>query len=315
MKNYYAIIIASAGLLASSCSLYNRITGNEASNTDSPTAATTVNGTTVNAPKDNKKKDKHKTAVDVKHPEAIQTQTPDINTLVGGQWSVTAVGNQQINLEDNQPYIAFDSNGRFYASDGCNILNGDYTLRTNGQMTFAHILSTMKYCPENDYAPGVNELLDEGSKYTTDCRRIGQDTYLYLKNDAGKTMATLRRHNMEFLNGNWQIVSAEGKAVKNEEATLFVDIAELKVHGNTGCNFFNGDIYIDPSRSNAIDFSNMGLTRMACPNTDIERAIMVALERAATAIAGKNSDTVLLLDNAGKEVMTLRRLPIDTNQD
>lgn len=315
MKHSYAIIFATASLLLGSCATINKITGKDSAS-ESTSTKTTVNAETVKPPKGNKNSDKNKTTgSDSRLTSSQQGKVPSTEELIGGQWLFASVGDKQINLEDNQPYIAFDANGRFYASDGCNIINGDYTIRTNGQMTFANVLSTMKYCPESDYAPAVTRVLADGAKYTSDSRRIGQDTYLYFKDSAGKTVATLRRHNMEFLNGNWQITSAEGMTVDTDEATLFIDIAELKVHGNTGCNFFNGDIYIDPLRSNAIDFSNMGLTRMACPHPERERAIMVALERAASAIAGKNSDTVLLLDSAGKEVMTLRRLPVDNNKD
>ena len=121
---------------------------------------------------------------------------------------------------------------------------------------------------------------------------------------------TLRRHNMEFLNGNWMVTAIEGKKNNDEELTIFFDIAEQKIHGNTGCNFFNGDIYIDPSRSNAIDLSNIGLTRMACPKADRERRMIVALEETATAIEGKHKNTALLLDKKGKELLTLRRMDV-----
>ncbi len=179
-------------------------------------------------------------------------------------------------------------------------------------MAFANVLSTMKYCPDLDYAPAIAAILADGSVYDIDCRKIGQDTYLYFKNDAGKTAVTYRRHNMEFLNGLWTITYADGKKINDPEVNIFIDIAELKLHGNTGCNYFNGDVYIDPGRSNAVDFSNMGLTRMACEKSDREQRIMVALEQAVTAIAGKKENTVLLLDSKGKEVMTLKRV-IDNN--
>ncbi len=126
-------------------------------------------------------------------------------------------------------------------------------------------------------------------------------------------MMTLRRHNMEFLNGNWRVTAIDGRAIDDEEANIFIDIAELKVHGNTGCNYFNGDLYIDPQRSNAIDFSDMGVTRMACPKGDQERQMLVALEETKTAIAGDREDTVLLLDKAGKAVLTLKRIPMPEN--
>lgn len=316
--------LAAAIALASSCSVVNSLTHKGKTDTQN-TVATTPTGTpaatvpsteATKAPAaapskepaatEPKKKDKKKKpAVQAERP-AEKNTAPTLEVLTEGRWTLASVGDKQINLEDEQPYVAFDKDGRLYASDGCNILNGSYRVDAKGKMTFGQMISTMKYCPEVDFAPAITAIFGDGRTVAVDCRRIGQDTYLYIK-DGGRTLATFRRHNMEFLNGAWTITSAEGKAIDDEEANLFIDIAELKVHGNTGCNYFNGAIYIDPSRSNAIDFSNMGLTRMACPKSDQERAIMVALETAASAIAGKNADTVLLLDAKGKELMTLRR--------
>lgn len=311
MKHYIFLIAMTAALALPSCSVFNKVTGT--SKADDKTEI--AQAQTVNAPKDKKKGKNKKNKPSEPSTPSTRGEAPTLDILTGGQWSVASVGETQINAEDEQPYIAFDNDGRFYANDGCNILNGDYTIRANGNITFDHVLSTMKYCPDVETAPSVAETFKDGSVYTTDCRRIGQETYLYLKSASGKAIATLRRHNMEFLNGNWLITSAEGKNIDDEEANIFIDIPELKVHGNTGCNYFNGVIYIDPSRSNAIDFSQMGLTRMACPKGDQERVIMVALERAASAIAGKNSDTVLLLDNAGKKVMTLKKAPVSNDQE
>lgn len=312
MKLSSILAIALAGALMSSCSLYNSITGKADTDKQGATSTSTVKPVTVKP--DKKKGKKKKGDKDVAERTELKAgQFPTTDQLLGAQWNITGVGDNVIYAEDNTPYIVFDDKGRFYAGDGCNIVNGDYVLRSNGKMAFSSVLSTMKYCPDVAFAPLVAEAISDGKTYNVDCRRIGQETYLYLKDDKGRTVVTLRRHNMEFLNGNWLIKTVEGVALNDEEATLFIDIPELKVHGNTGCNYFNGDLYIEPSRSNAIDFSNMGLTRMACPKGDQERRIMVALEQTTTAIAGKNADTVLLLDGAGKELMTLKRIPMDTD--
>ena len=188
-------------------------------------------------------------------------------------------------------------------------------LRSDGVMVFSNTLSTMKYCADVPYADAIGAALNGQERLTAESYRLGQDTYLYLKNAAGKTVLTLRRHNMEFLNGNWLVTSINGKQIDDEECNIFIDIAELKTHGNTGCNYFNGDIYIDPGATNAIDFSNMGVTKMACPKTAQETAMLVALEEATTAIAGKNDNTVLLLDRNGKQVMTLKRIPLPAQED
>ncbi len=297
--NFYikpAAILA-LSLAFASCSMVKSITGSD--KTSSPATATEVNAGKTSAA------DQREKAT----PGQLGTK-PTREQLTGGQWTVASVGDVTINADEDTPYLNFDSNGRFYASDGCNIINGDYVIKSTGEIDFSNTLSTMKYCPDVEYSALIGSIYSGATKLNVDCKRIGQETYLYLKNEKGNVMMTLRRHNMEFLNGNWRITSCNGKKIDDEEANLFIDIAELKIHGNTGCNFFNGQIYIDPAKSNAIDFSNIGSTRMMCPKIEQEQAILVSLEETASAVAGKNSDTVLLFNSKGKELLTLKKAPL-----
>lgn len=243
-------------------------------------------------------------------PPKVAGTRPDNKTLGGGRWVIVAVDTDIIDNTDEPPYVEFEtSTGRFYASDGCNILNGDYLIRSDGRMVFSNVLSTMKYCPDVPTAPLIARYLSDNSNLYIDYKQIGQDSYLYFRNDRDKPLMTLRRHNMEFLNGNWQVTAIDGTEVDNPGLNIFFDIAELKVHGNSGCNYFNGTLYIDPQRSNAMDISNIASTRMMCPDMDREAAMLVALESVATAVSGSKGNKVLLLDSSGHQVLTLKRLP------
>lgn len=305
MNTRISIVALSLTLIFSSCSVVNKV----GSFFDKPTASAQESTTSkavpvaeVKAPGKNKDKNTQKVS-----PANLNTK-PTKEQLLGGQWTVISVGEVTIPADDEMPYAHFSDDGRFYASDGCNIINGDYVIKSNGEIVFSNTLSTMKYCPENNYSALIGSMYSGSSPFTVDCKKIGQETYLYFKNARGNVVMTLRRHNMEFLNGNWQVTAINGKKIEDEEANIFIDIAELKVHGNTGCNFFNGSLYIDPSKSNAIDFSGIVSTRMACPKMQQEQAFLLALEETDAAIAGKNGDTVLLMDSKGKEVLTLKKI-------
>lgn len=244
-------------------------------------------------------------------PRHAETDTGDgaaLASVLPGEWLIVKVGNTVISQDEDMPYLTFEpSSGRFYSSNGCNILNGGYELDGTA-ISFRDVLSTMKYCGELEYDVLINRVVKDGVTVRAATERVGNETYIYMY-DGNTQVMTLRRHNMEFLNGHWQVVTINGAAVEGE-ADVFFDVAELKIHGNTGCNYFNGEIYIDHSKSNAVDFSNMGVTRMACPNTRQETAMLVALEQTAAAISGDDSE-VMLLDSDGNAVMTLRRIPMD----
>lgn len=237
-------------------------------------------------------------------------------TDIEGEWTIVKVNDQVIPADDQMPYITFEevdsTGGRFYCSNGCNILNGSYQLSPEGILTTANVAATMKYCPDVNYDSTISALLGGELTPTVAISTLGHDTILTLK--ANDLTVVGRRHNMDFLNGQWQVVQLNGKPINDEEANIFIDINELKIHGNTGCNFFNGTIYIDPQQSNSIDFGNMGLTRMACPKYEQEQAMMLALEQTTTAIKGSHG-RVLFLDAQGTPLLELRKQAVNTDQE
>lgn len=310
------IAITICSLLGSCATIkekYQSITGSSGQ-TSAPAAKAGDNTDAKPAPttkKENKPKKDKNTATTKPEASDKKSKKQPIGDELAGEWLVTSVGETEIEGEDDMPYINFDTaNKLLYLYNGCNYSNGSYTLSESNELTIGLLTSTARYCANLGYDILISGVISDDATLTAEIKRIGQESYLYLRSNRGKTLMTLRRHNMEFLNGKWYVASIEGNTIDDEEANIFIDIHELKIHGNTGCNYFNGTIYIDPSRSNAIDFSNMALTRMACPKSAQETAMMVALEQTASAIAGRHEATVLFLDKDGRQLMTLRHKPV-----
>lgn len=295
MKSTKILIATLAIASMSSCSLINRFLHN-----DSQKQAKTETSTTSQK-KSYSNSNKAET-------------TTNLDNRLNGEWIIVSASGKTIETIDEMPYLTFEkSAGKFYASNGCNIINGTYSIKDGNLVKFDNVLSTMKMCPETDYEGPITTALSGAETLTANINELGHESYLTLSNNKGIELLKARKHNMEFLNGNWQITSVNGKKIEGDDATLFIDIAELKIHGNTGCNFFNGQLFINPDKSNAIDFSNLITTRMACPNMEQESAILLALEDATTAIEGSEG-RVMLLNNSGKELMTLKPLPIQTEE-
>lgn len=222
-----------------------------------------------------------------------------------GEWQIVEVGDTRISQDSDQPYVNFAGDGRFYASNGCNIVNGTYTVK-GADITFANVLTTMMLCPDVTYEGAVNAVLSDDNTVHALIQPVGKESYLYLNDRTGKQLMALVRHNMQFLNGQWYVSAINGKEVNDEEANVFFDIPSLKIHGNTGCNYFNGEIIIDPSVANSISFSGMGVTHMACPKGDQERTMLIALEETLTALA-VDANTAALVNGNGQQVLTLTR--------
>ncbi len=231
-----------------------------------------------------------------------------IYAAMDGEWQIIKAGKTDVPITDDMPYINFDtSDGRFYASDGCNIINGDFTVAT-GAVTFDHVMSTLRMCPEVECQQAISGAISDGKPLSVSFESTDSDdvTLMQLKNQQGKSMLTLRRSDMTFLNGMWQIIKIGNKQYDNPEMNIFFDIPGLKVHGNTGCNYFNGSIYTDPKTAASLNFGHMGVTRMACPDQGVETSMLVALEQVCSARLSVNGEA-LLNDAGGTTLLVLRR--------
>lgn len=234
---------------------------------------------------------------------------------LAGEWSIIRAGDIVIDRDEDMPYITFEPDeGRFYASNGCNTINGSYKVNSKDDIEFFGVLSTMRYCGDVPYELAINSVIADNHPSRLTVTTVSAETFIDFTDASGKSVMRIRRGDQAFLNGNWKVVSINGLDKLEVPADVFFDLGELTLHGNTGCNYFNGKIYLDHRRSNAVDFSNMGTTRMACPYTAQETAMLVALEQSATAVR-RGDDLVVLLDSEGRELMTLSRLPLGSTAD
>ena len=229
-----------------------------------------------------------------------------------GQWIATNINGTAVTGND-RPYMVFDESStnpfivNLYAYDGCNILNGALAVTPGGQMSrTSEFLSTMKMCPDAQYEIGFTMALNTVSKYSIE--QVGRDYLLYIKNAQGNTTMTLRKSDLGFANGAWQVTKLNGTAVPTDvEMQMVIDIPEQKLHGNAGCNTMNGSIYMNPDKQNSLEFKNIATTRMTCPQIALEQQLLTALAQVTTVQLGK--DGSLMLDDANcHTLVTLTKL-------
>lgn len=231
-----------------------------------------------------------------------------------GKWSVINVDEKDVTVSDDQyPTVSFDTNGapagtvNIYAYNGCNFINGSYKINGNQLKMVGDFAATMKYCPDAVYEIPITMALNEMKQYSIE--KINNEYYLYLKNDAGTTLMTCRKHNLGFFDGAWRVTKIQGVQLSEENAPeIVVDLAEGKIHGNAGCNVLNGTVTQNLDHEGGIGFTNLFTTRMTCPDIAIEQAFILALEQIETCVPGSNNDTALLKDANGQTIITLQRI-------
>lgn len=247
----------------------------------------------------------------VKTETATQTEEA-IQKVLYGQWIATNINGTAVTGND-RPYMVFDESStnpfivNLYAYDGCNILNGALAVTPGGQMSrTSEFLSTMKMCPDAQYEIGFTMALNTVSKYSIE--QVGRDYLLYIKNAQGNTTMTLRKSDLGFANGAWQVTKLNGTAVPTDvEMQMVIDIPEQKLHGNAGCNTMNGSIYMNPDIQNSLEFKNIATTRMTCPQIALEQQLLTALAQVTTVQLGKDG-SLMLVDANGHTLVTLTKL-------
>lgn len=222
-----------------------------------------------------------------------------------GEWIISQVGDTKIEREENYPYIHFVSaDGTFYASNGCNILNGSYMCLSNETITFANVLATMKYCADTPFDTMINAVFADGKYWTFVFDVRDHEPYLYLKNAKGENEMILHKPGLDFMNGDWRVEKIGDEKFEDSDMTIFFDVEARKVHGNTGCNSFNGEIYVDPQNKQCFSLSNMAVTMRMCPNIDQQSKFLVALEKTVKAKYVKKGE-IELRDDEGKATVKL----------
>lgn len=226
--------------------------------------------------------------------------------VIAGDWKIESVAGKKA-VGETAPYLKFVLQGKnFYGNNGCNAITGNYNFNpADSTISFSNVAATMRLCT----TPGItdtdiNLALDAARRYSWELK--GSDFYVYLQNEQRDTLMTITHRNFDFLNGTWRVTRIDETPIDNPDMKLVIDVAEGKLHGNTGCNILNGNMEIDMNGTNSICFSSIATTRMMCPNTQHETQLLVALEEASNALP-INPREVVLFDSQGKQVLKLIR--------
>lgn len=237
---------------------------------------------------------------------------PVSNPGLAGEWIIYNLRGEKVTGEE-RPFITIDlKQSRFYGNNGCNILNGEVKTSGTDSIAFTNMMSTQRLCQDAPFEYMINTTFDDVRFY--EIKQYGHEYYLDLMNARRQVIMVLRKHNMDFLNGAWRVSAIDSTVNRNEGVRLLIDIPQERIHGNTGCNILNGQLFIDPDKPNSIQFQNLATTRMMCHDMATETSFLVALEEVEFAYADGN-DAVKMYDSHGREVLRLHRISIDEMRD
>lgn len=247
--------------------------------------------------------------------ETLSQTEGAISHVIYGEWTAYDVNGMAV-TGDDRPYVIFDKSGsnpylvQCYANNGCNTLNGTYAITPGGSMKpTSDFASTMRLCPDAKYEMGFNMALNYVTGYKIE--QVGSEYLMYLTDAQGKNLMVLRKADAGYMNGAWRVTRINDKNIaESQNIEMVIDMADLKVHGNAGCNVLNGSLFIDQAKQNSLQFRDLRTTRMTCPDIATEQALLVALEQVETVVPGRDDKTALLKDASGQVLITLQRITL-----
>lgn len=302
MKHIFRYILPAAAVMAATlagCSTIKNMTG-------SKSPAPTTTGT-----------EQPKTGAEMNTGGLNALQTEDvIDSVIRGKWIIADAGGKAVGAahdELERPYITFDSTAvnpfilKFYAYTGCNMVNGSLALTKENKISkIGELAATMRACPDDAAEPAIINAINTAASYRIE--RVENNYILYFYNDANTNTMVMRKNDMGFLDGAWDVKRIPPITINDDDMPepmrLVFDMTEGRLHGNTGCNVLNAGITTSIEKRNSITITNPATTRMACPNAGLEQQLVNALGKVAKAQKGKHG-TVDLLDSAGNTVIVL----------
>ena len=131
---------------------------------------------------DKKTKKYEKQVVTIEEAAPVETPKPvtivDAATQLYGEWTVVKLRKRDI-ATPNRAYIYLDFNGnRLYGNNGCNTINGVFTLQ-GSSMGFDKLIASNEKCSNASTARAVMRALDEVRSY--DVTSLYNMWYLILK--------------------------------------------------------------------------------------------------------------------------------------
>ena len=230
----------------------------------------------------------------------------DPATQIAGEWTMLTIDNKKISAL-KRPFITFDfAEKRFYGNNGCNIVNGTFSCDSSS-IVFDNMISTRMACdnetPEHVVMKVFNDVASVKLFEKNGIR------YLHFVNKKMHTLAVFKEQNLNFMNGAWTVEEINGQHVTDENVKLVIDLDQLKLHGNSGCNIINGTIYIDYMKDWGVQFQQLISTMKMCENIKTETALRVSLEVTETC-KKINDSKIALYDNKGQCVAVLKRLEL-----
>ncbi len=223
-----------------------------------------------------------------------------------GEWTILSVNKIDIDTDERAYiYLDFNNGNQVYGCNGCNAINGRFTLKGNN-LSFSQMIQGGAECNSITDESEVMHALAEVAKM--DLQSVYGINYMVLKNARNQEVMRLRQLNFDLLNGPWLVKEIEGVNVLDKEIQMVIDIDMRTIHALTKCHIIRGKVHIDALKENDVQFEDLKAYNTDCDDSEIETQLLIKLEETVSCKkAGNISSDMELVNNEGETVIRLQK--------
>lgn len=232
---------------------------------------------------------------------------------LNGEWNIIEINGSAVTPGSGKdfPYIEFDTTtGKLSGNSGCNRMMGSFDTNAKaGEIDLGAIAGTRMMCPDMTIEQNVLNALKNVKGYkkagSKKMALVNSNKRPVIVLEPRKTVAPITA-----LEGEWKITDVKGEAIPTDlEKQPFIsfDLKTGRIHGNAGCNIINSGIITDNSNPYALSFPAIAATMMACPNMEIERKVLNALNGVKSFELSGDNKGVTLYNESKEALLVLKK--------
>lgn len=224
----------------------------------------------------------------------------DYQSLLDGTWTPSKINGNPINRKAPLPKLSINlSEKRVSGTDGCNNYSTEVINVDAPNIKLGNIIGTQKMCMDMSVATAYNKALRNIATYKIKAENLhfynaeGNEVLSFIKNS--KSEAHQNLHDI------WNVTHINGAVVDKMDSrpSLEINLTEMKIRGNNGCNGYFGEITDASAKS--LSFGNIAATKRMCPKMETPNNFDAALSKVHSYEI--NELKLVLRDKEGKEVL------------
>lgn len=207
--------------------------------------------------------------------EVLEKQK-DYQIEITNSWTLVKINNGPLNRMVSVPTLTIDAfTNKILGSDGCNNYHSEITKLNPNNIEFGVAASTKKMCANKNISKEYYEAISKVKFY-----KIENDKLILMNQNKEELLVFIKKitpKNDLRLNDIWGVVKLGGNPLNKmvEVPRLEINLKEMKIMGNNGCNEYTGEIA--DLNDNKISFSKIITTQKMCLKMEVSNQFDEAL--------------------------------------